>query len=113
MSEIKMNDNVVNEKPKIRARERSHPYTAILNRIKSKICYNKNRINELQNEPEYKQKINQVKIEELKNKIDELEYSRFMLKLCNKDKALLNMFCEFKGIKFNVDDEIERIASTL
>ena len=101
-----MSENVSIRKP------RAHPYTAILNRIKSQICYNKNRIIELQNEPEYKRQINEEKIEKLINKNNVLEYKRFMLKLSDKDKSLLNMFCELKGIDFNVDEELERIASS-
>ena len=105
-------------RPGVERKPRSHPYTAILNRIKSKICYNKYKIIELENAPEYKinaigQAKHEEKIAELIKKNKELEYSRFMLKLCLKDKELINRFCELKGININVDEEIERIASSL
>ena len=52
-----MSENVCIQNSKGERKPRSHPYTAILNRIKSKICYNKYKIIELENAPEYKIKV--------------------------------------------------------
>ena len=69
-------------------RQRAHPFTQRLNNIKSKINYYNKKLKDKPDNAEYK------------NRIDELEYERFILKLNDKDIKTLKIFCNYNKIDF-------------
>ena len=68
-------------------KQREHPYTKHLNRIKSKICYYK------KGEPS----------PETKSMIDALEYERFVLKLNPHDMQVIEKFCHFNKLPHDIN----------
>ena len=68
-------------------KQRDHPYTKHLNRIKSKICYYK------KGEPS----------PETNSYIDALEYERFVLKLNPHDMQVIEKFCQFNKLDHDIN----------
>ena len=66
-------------------KQRDHPYTKHLNRIKSKICYYKK--SESENT----------------TLIDALEYERFVLKLNPHDMQVIEKFCQFNKLDHDIN----------
>ena len=103
MSEKSQSDaDKVHDKATRKARE--HPYTKLLNRIKSKICYYKKRLNDEKDEKK-KENINDV--------IEDLEYERFILKLNPHDISIINKFCLYNNIEIDVEDVLKQFLDDL
>lgn len=83
-------------------KQRDHPYTNQLNRIKSKICYYKKIMND-ENDEKKKETINDA--------INSLEYERFILKLNPHDMNIINKFCSFNDIEIDVKDVLKQFVS--
>ena len=82
-----MTTEVLSDSEIIKSRkQREHPYTKHLNRIKSKICYYKK--SESENT----------------TLIDALEYERFVLKLNPHDMQVIEKFCQFNKLNLNIEN---------
>ena len=90
------------QSPQRKARE--HPYTKLLNRIKSKICYYKKRMNDEKDEKK-KEIINDV--------IEDLEYERFILKLNSHDIQVINKFCLFNNIEIDIEELLKQFSEDI
>lgn len=73
-------------------KQREHPYTNRLNRIKSKICYYKKHSSDDEND----------------EKIKALEYERFILKLNPHDISVIKKFCTFNNLTLDVEDILKQ-----
>ena len=85
-SSFGLQDCNLSEITKVR-KQRDHPYTKHLNRIKSKICYYK------KGEPS----------PETNSYIDALEYERFVLKLNPHDMQVIEKFCHFNKLPHDIN----------
>ena len=74
-------------------KNRDHPFTQKLNQIKSKICYYNKKLNEEKDEDKKKK---------IQNVIDELNYTRFILKLNKRDIDVLQKICIFNEIEIDI-----------
>ena len=89
---------------KVARKQREHPYTKLLNRIKSKICYYKKRMNDEKDEKK-KEIINDV--------IEDLEYERFILKLNSHDIQVINKFCLFNNIEIDIEELLKQFSEDI
>ena len=79
---------------------REHPYTNQLNRIKSKICY-------------YKKRMNEENADKIKDIINDLEYERFILKLNPHDFEVISKFCSFNKLSLNVKEILNQFLENM
>ena len=85
-------------------KQREHPYTKQLNRIKSKICYYKKRLND-ETDDKKKDSINDY--------INNLEYERFILKLNPHDITVIKKFCTFNKLSLDVEQIVNDYIGNL
>ena len=78
---------------------RIHPYTRELNNIKASIHYYKKML---------ESEIEEYKIKKYQDKIDELEYKRYIYKLGPKQIDAIQKYCQHKGIEC----DIPQVSST-